>query len=441
MRRSISVCSRQIRGRADEVPIRPIQKIAQAGSLGVITLFMACSGWAQTAQQGLQISGQVQLQADARGSNADSPLAQANQLAPGTSAPPGNGATLETLLRSSGRGWSASASFLQQTQQNMPQQNRAWLNELVATHDAGSWQFSAGKKIVAWDVGYAFRPNDVVQQEERRTLISTLAEGRPLLMVEHFDADTAWSWVWVNPTKSASQTGAKEPALAARVYQRHGSVDWHGFARVGAHTGASLGAALAWVASDALELHASARYLNRTDSLTIDPLATSLARADPWQAASVQHTGQALLGGTWTNESRVSLLAEAWWDGTALSDNEWERWLKRNALLADLPVLGAPASAAAGNLAWQANALNVSGSLRRSNLYLRLSWDVDAWQPSLDMLYQPADSGRIVTAALLWKGDRMQVQGGWRVYGGSTASVLRQLPTHSQGYVAATWMF
>lgn len=426
---------------ASHARTQQIRKIARRGSQGVVTLLIACSVWAQTGRTDPQISGQIQFQVDARQANAVGPLAQANRLAPGISAAPANGATLETLLRSRGRGWNASATFLQQAQQGMPQQNRAWFNELVATHDADSWQFSVGKKIVAWDVGYAFRPNDVVQQEERRTLISTLAEGRPLLMAEHFDADTAWSWVWVNPTQSAGEVGAKEPALAARVYQRHGSVDWHGFARVGAHTGGSLGAAFAWVASDAMELHASARYLSRADSLAIDPTTTGLVRTNPWQTGSVPHTGQALIGGTWTHESRLSVLAEAWWDGTALSDNEWDRWRSRNSVLAGLPSLGAPASAAAGNLAWQADALNVSSSLRRSNFYVRMSWNVDDWQPSLDLLYHPADGGRIVTAALLWKGDRVQVQGGWRFYGGSPEAALRQLPMRSQSYVAASWMF
>lgn len=410
-------------------------------TVGAIALLCACVCAAQTLGNDAAISGQVQLQLDARQANGRGPLALANQFTPGISAPPGNGATLETLLRSSGRGWNASATLLQQKQQGAPQQSRVWFNELVGTHDTGSWQFSAGKKIVAWDVGYAFRPNDLVQQEERRSLISSLSEGRPVLMAEHFDADTAWSWVWVNPTQSAGEAGAKEPALAARVYQRQGSVDWHGFARVGAHTGGSLGAAFAWVASDALELHASARYLNRVDSLAINPTTTGLVLSNPWQVATMQQTGQALIGGTWTHESRLSVLAEAWWDGTALSDSEWDRWRSRNAMLASLPALGAPASAAAGNLAWQASALNVSSSLRRSNFYIRMSWDVDNWQPALDLLYHPADGGRIVTAALLWKGDRVQVQGGWRFYGGSLEAALRQLPMRSQGYMAASWMF
>jgi hypothetical protein len=41
------------------------------------------------------------------------------------------------------------------------------LNELHAAWDLGAWQLAAGKKVLGWDVGYAFRPNDVVQQEAR----------------------------------------------------------------------------------------------------------------------------------------------------------------------------------------------------------------------------------------------------------------------------------
>jgi hypothetical protein len=396
---------------------------------------------AQSPDPGPPISGQVRLQWDARQATSAGPLVAADALAPGTVALPGDGATLATELHSSGKGWSASATLQQQTQQRVATQSRAWFNELVATHDAGPWQFSAGKKIVAWDVGYAFRPNDVVQQEERRALVSTLAEGRPVLMAEHFDADTAGSWVWVNPTQPQSERGAKEPALAARLYQRQGSVDWHGFARVGAHTGASLGAALAWVANDALELHASARYLSRADSLAMAAFATGLQRTDPWQAATLHHATQALIGGTWTHASQLSLLAEAWWDGTALSDSQWQNWRTRNAMLAALTTTGAPASATAGNLAWQSDAFGAASSLHRGNVYGRVSWEREGWQPSLDLLFHPADRGRMLTAALLHKGDRMQWQGGLRTNGGPRGAILAQLPTRQQAYLAAAWLF
>ncbi len=45
--------------------------------------------------------------------------------------------------------------------------------------------------------------------------------------------------------------------------QRSGAADWHAFARLGRHTGASLGGALAWVATDSLAVHASLRRLQR----------------------------------------------------------------------------------------------------------------------------------------------------------------------------------
>jgi hypothetical protein len=192
-------------------------------------------------------------------------------------------------------------------------------------------------------------------------------------MAEHFSANTAWSWVWVNPTASTDAMGAKEPALALRVYQRDGAVDWHGFARVGAHTGASVGAAAAWVASDSMELHASANYRNRTDS-------------------------KALIGASWTNQSQLSLLTEAWWDGSA-------------------------------------------PSMLRNNMFMRLSWQHDGWQPALDLLYTPADRGRALTVSVSWQGDRVLVQGGLRSYGGPANAVLMQLPARSLAYVATSWTF
>jgi hypothetical protein len=281
----------------------------------------------------------------------------------------------------------------------------------------------------------------MVQQEERRTLVSNTAQGRPVLTAEHFDASTAWTVVWVNPTASVDAIGAQEPALAARYYHRNGAADWYGFARVGARTGTSAGAALAWVASEALELHTSLRYLKAFDSQTLPASVSGLVASKPWLPSTERDVTQLLVGGTWTNESQVSLLAEAWWDGSAASDAQWDAWSQRNRQLGALAGLGAPAGAVAGNLAWQADGFGVSSNLRRSNVFVRLSWQNGAWQPALDLLYTPADGGRSVTGSLTWQGDRWQVQGGWRVYGGPSDAVMAQLPSRSQAYVAATWAF
>jgi hypothetical protein len=386
-------------------------------------------------------SGQVRPEFDAVLANERGPLAWADGLQAGIAAGPASQAVLEAELHASGHGLTAVGTLRQQHTQGQPRQGRGVFNELYAAAGVEGWQFSAGKRIVAWDVGYAFRPNDVVEQEPRRLLLSSTAEGRPLLMAEHFDARTAWSLVWVNPTHARDARGAHEPALAARWYAREGAWDWHAFARFGGHTGASAGAAVAWVAGDALELHASLRALRAADALAFDPTVSGLASQNPWAAAGAHNTAQLLLGGTWTNAEQLSLLVEAWWDGIALSDSQWNAWNARNAGLRVLQATPAPRSAIAGNLAWQASAFNASASQRRGNLYGRASWTLDHWTPALDLLLTPSDQGRIVTASLGWQGDRVHVDAGWRLLGGPAQAVLAQLPTRRVGFVAMTLAF
>lgn len=402
------------------------------------------------------------------------PLAQANALVPGLATAEPSAATLQAEWRAAAKvgqvALNATATLQSQRPEGGPGHTTGWVNEAVASgsFDAGQpaagagqgpasglagWQWSVGKKVVSWDVGYAFRPNDVVQQEVRRSLAPVTLTGRPLVMLEHFDADTAWSLVGVNPTQSKALAGigqsGDEAALAARVYQRAGDADWHGFARWGRRTGGSVGAAVSWVASDALELHASARHFSHVDALAVAdttssaPPGTALRTHTPWQTAWMGPGQQVLVGGTWTSESQISLLAEAWYDGAALSQSQWRQWAARNQGLPAWRALGVPAQAVAGNLAWQGSAFSAAttGSLHRQNLYARLSWTHEAWQPALDVLYHPADGGRMVTANLVWQGDRVKLEGGVRVNGGPKASVARQLPVQKQAYLMGIWAF
>jgi len=65
------------------------------------------------------------------------------------------------------------------------------VNELYATTDHGDWQLSAGRRIIGWDVGQGFRPNDVVQREERRPLLPRPRRRGPAGVVQgpkHFGA-------------------------------------------------------------------------------------------------------------------------------------------------------------------------------------------------------------------------------------------------------------
>jgi len=284
-----------------------------------------------------------------------------------------------------------------------------------------------------------------VQQQERRTLLSLTPEGRPLLQLEHFGADSATSLVWVNPERlnevDDAQRGARESALAARWYGRSGALDGHLFGRVGQHTGGSLGAAAAWVATDELELHASARVLQRHDGWSLDPAAGNApVRANPWRQATLGGTAQWLLGASWTGALQQSVLVEAWHDGTALSDAGWDAWSTRNAALTSIAAQPALRLPAAGNLAWQASPFTAD-NLRRDNLFVRLAWQPEHWQLSLDALLTPQDRGRILTAAVQWQGDRLRLNAAWRVYGGAADSLFAQLPQRRAGVLSASWAF
>jgi hypothetical protein len=388
------------------------------------------------------LSAQLRAQWQERQAATQGPLAAANAVQAGSAPQAGSGALLDAELRAAAGPFNAALSLQHARLAGSAAQSRAALQEFYASGEALGWQFSVGRKLVAWDVGYAFRPNDVVAQEERRTLLSNLPRGRPLLQAEYFSAETAWSLVWVNPAPRQDAHFGDEQALALRVYQRRGALDLHGFARLGERTHESLGAAAAWVASDSLELHASWRYARRSEGWRSRSDTAALLPASPWQIVPLARRQQALLGAGWTGENRLSLTAEAWWDGNALSAAQWRDWAQRNAglraIASQLPAT--LQGAVAGNLAWQTQAFGNS-SLRRRNVFVRLSWDRGGWQPALDLLYNPEDGGRIVTASLAWTGDRWRVDAGLRHWGGPAASVIAQLPQRRLAYLASSWSF
>ncbi|MFO1218912.1 MAG: hypothetical protein U1E89_11115 [Burkholderiaceae bacterium] len=392
---------------------------------------------------------ELMLQADERRANTRGPLAAAEALSPGLASATTSGLRLSAELRQTlrvGAGVSLHGNLLLAHERLEGQRGRdaSRVNELHGTLDRGAWQWSAGKKVLGWDVGYAFRPNDVVQQEERRTLLTQTPEGRPLLQVEHFVGDAAWSVVWTQPQQwnaaPDDSRGVRESAAALRVYQRDGALDLYGFGRQGRRTGSSVGAAFAWVATDELELHGSWRAMQQHEGRQFDAPPALVTTSNPWHQATLGGASQWLLGAQWTTAQHVSLLAEVWHDGTTLADTQWQSWTDRNAALARAAGRGAPALPVAANLAWQASALQAS-SLRRRNAFVRVAWQDAPWQLSLDALVMPADRGRVVTAALQWQGDRVRLNAAWRRYGGPGSALAAQLPLRDAALLAASIAF
>jgi hypothetical protein len=388
--------------------------------------------------------GELRLRWDDLEASTQGPIAAANRLVPGLVAPTRSAAAAQAWARATWRyqrmALTGEVLAAQQRSEDGDASSEGRVNELFATLDQGAWQASAGKKIVSWDVGYGFRPNDVVQQERRRTLLPERIEGRAVIEVERFGAEDAWTLVAVQPQRwnddADSTRGAGESALAARAYRRFGGADAFAFARWGRHTGWSLGAAGAWVVGDSLELHASARVMNAHDGWRIADGAASVPQpANPWSRATLSGGEQWLVGASWTGEAQQSVLVEAWRDTTTLSDSQWNDWNLRNQALA---AGAAPAAARAVNLAWQASPF-ASPNLRRDNLFVRIAWQPTPWLLALDALVHPADRGRLVTASLQWQGNRWRIDAALRAAEGPVDAVLRQTPASRGASIAATW--
>jgi len=320
------------------------------------------------------------------------------------------------------------------------------LNELYYDATLYGERVSLGKKIMSWDVGFGFRPLDAIQQENRRSTFASTLEGVPFLAWETFTADEAWMLVLANPGRGLAGSQKSDGSLALKYFRRFEHTDAHALLRTSRRNGIEAGASFSSVVGEGLEWHASllqqARYEQTSNSLVYRP-GLPLSTGDPYVTQTLRQGRKALLGATWTGESGVSLLAEAWYDRSAHSADEWHAaadLARRQAALLGTP--GIPEAAVGGNLAYGTRAFE-SPNLLRKNLLLRLSHrsEGESFEPAIDMLYTPEDGGRVVTASLGYEADRHRIDAGLRVYGGRADSAYRLLPEKRVVYLAIQLAF
>ncbi len=314
-------------------------------------------------------------------------------------------------------------------------------NEAYADLEVVGQRISVGKKVLSGDVGYAFRPIDVLQRESRLQVMPPPLEGIPMLSWDNFSADGAWSVVVANPGHGRRGEAREDGSMALKLYRRAGALDLHGVLRHSARYGAELGAAASMVPDEALELHASVlvqrrgeRRLPLADSASIRDL---LAPDGALAAESVAWPRKALLGGTWTAAGGLSILGELWWDGTAPAGADWQRLARQAARRAALlGVPGVPAVAVAGATAASTRMFD-QGNLARRGALARVAWSEPGggWSASADLLRSGEDGGWTLTSAVSWQGDRWRLDAGVRRYGGPADSAYRLLPERGVAFV------
>lgn len=318
------------------------------------------------------------------------------------------------------------------------------LNEL---HADATWlgeRFTVGKKISGWGVGFGYRPLDVVQQQDRRVLNQFTLEGVPVVAWERFSADTAWTVLVANPLNARAGAPRDDGSIAARMYRQSGATDVHAVARWSERTGLQLGTGWNRVPDDTMQFYASGLISERHERrlTTLSPGAAGLLpAADPLVARRFGRALQIAAGGSWTHASGVGVLVEAWYDGTAYTRDEWlalrDVGLAQAGLLA---TAGVPDDAVRGNLARDLQYFGTQNVLR-GNVLVRIAYDDQAWNASLDALTTPTDGGLVLTAAIGRRHDRLRWELGVRRFAGPADSAYGMFPERSVTYFAGQWFF
>jgi hypothetical protein len=336
---------------------------------------------------------------------------------------------LELRLREGG--FNAQETLRWQTTQGAKPEQHGVANQFYYDGElANGMGWTAGKKLMSWGVGFGFKPLDVVQRENRRSINPPALVGTPLLAVERFTADEAWTLAWTRPGEGSGSDDSRDSSLALHWYRLSGSGDdWHAVARLSHLRGVEAGLGATRVVGEEWSFHGAALYERRYRQLT-NPLADNgglFAAADPTTETVGRNGLKAVAGAQWTSESGWSALAEAWYDADAYSRAQWQRL---DALTArQLALAGiVPATVVAGNVAWSSQAY-LAPNLLRENLLARVSWDDrDGFKPYAELLTTPRDGGRVLTVGASVEGNRSRTSFGLRQAGGAADSAYAQAP-------------
>jgi hypothetical protein len=313
------------------------------------------------------------------------------------------------------------------------------VNQLFYDADTLGQHFTIGKKVMSWDVGFGYRPLDVVQQEDRRALYPFALEGIPLVAWEWFGKGSSLTLVYANPLRGRAPAARDDESVAIHHYSRLGSVDLYNVARYSERTQLENGAAVAVVLGEALELHGSARYQRRSER-PVNSLARAagapLAPSDPTTVAVSPDVLAALAGFTVNPGWGLSVLGEAWLDPAGGTADEWAAQgalAERQGALLTNPAI--PSAEVQANLAWGMRAFD-RPNLLRENLLLRVSWKGERLEPAVDFLFTPEDGGWAATVTAIYVGERTRLDAGLRIFGGKPGSAFRLFPESAIFYVA-----
>jgi hypothetical protein len=331
------------------------------------------------------------------------------------------------------------ATLKNRLQSDKKAESEVTVKELVYANTLGNWDYSVGRRISSWGVGSAFRPLDVVQQQDLQDTDQETITGVNQLALERFSGMSSLGFYLINPSEDNQQSGKKQLAIITRFSESKEKGDWQGLLRLSQLHKLQAGIGGLYVINDALELHGSvlysARYQRMEHSLS-GQNENLLATEYPWETVEYHDAKSWMLGGNLTWSERHNLIFEYWFDPLALDKSQWAEQL--NLMQEQNLLLGSPApqQAVQGNLAWSTEAL-ANPHLVQDNLFLRWSYQGDEYLPQASILYSPADSSFMFSTSLGLDKYSMKFNIGLRLFSGSQDSVYGQMPVTSQLFLTA----
>lgn len=304
----------------------------------------------------------------------------------------------------------------------------SYFNQLYYENKFGNYNITLGKKVISWGVGHAFRPLDVIQQEDRTLVNAPTLSGVPLISVDRFTDSGALTFVWSNPYKFEDDTN-REKSVAIRYFRFSDSYDFHLVGKYSKTKKGEFGLGGTYILNDNISLFASALYSRHYSKRLNRLIGTNnyYSADNPMYNKISSNAYRFDAGFQWTGDSGFGVLLEIFHDGEAYSESDWKRLndLTKNQIRFSNFITQ---EILASNIAWSTTAFK-NVNLISDNLLLRFSYDdSDGFKPYIDFMLA-SDGGLMSTVFFAYEKNRLRYSLGFRHYGGNRNSVFHNIPT------------
>ena len=316
------------------------------------------------------------------------------------------------------------------------------VKEFVLASNLGEWEWSAGRRISSFGLGYAFRPLDLIQQQDLLTHEQESLTGVNQLALETYRELDSVGLYLVNPEQLNSDKRHKRPAILGRYAASRQLMDWQTLLRYSEDNRIQAGIGGIRIINNALSLHGSllwsSRYQRSLNQLTLTG-SSLLSDTDPWIQQTYKNGFNGMLGINWTWFDKQNLIVEYWHNNFALSRQQWREHLSlmqaQKQLLSSDTASAVPAEVIEGNIAWSARVF-ANSSRMQNNLMTRWSYSGDKVQPRLTLLYSADDASLMSEVSFSVDEYAIKFLTGIRYFSGPDDSAYSQLIEQGRIYLS-----